>query len=192
MSLGARPTKHTESGLSKETDEFLTKLMKKNGMSIRKQKEMKETIQIQGSLPLPPKPKVFKQETKPKPEQKVFTMARIGKKPLTKQLDQILEDTKYYEPELAPSVPVGPSSDEKKKKLAVTMYGIDEEEIERKKLESIDFDAPVFTIKDQIITEVQDRTSWLEQLHELGVHDHDGETIRQIEMRLNELRSKKE
>ena len=83
--LPARPTKKTATGLSPETDAFLSKLMKKNGMSQRKQKELIEQIQIEGSLPKPAKPKQYKPVTKPRPEQKVFVGARVGQRPLVKQ-----------------------------------------------------------------------------------------------------------
>ena len=193
MSLGARPTKKTASGLSPETDKFLTNLMKKNGMSHRKQKEIKEVIHQEGTLPLPPKPKVWKQETKPKPEQKLFTMARVGQKPLMKQADVILEETNYYKPQQAPSVPVGPSSEEMKQELATKMYGIDEEAEKRKIMEELanrEYQ-PAFTMEDQIIQEVRERTEYLEQMHEMGIHDYDGETLRQIEQRLEELKRKR-
>ena len=190
MSLGARPSKQTASGLSPETDKFLTQLMKKNGMSHRKQKEIKEVIHKEGTLPLTPKPKVWKQETKPKPEQKLFTMARVGQKPLMKQADVILEETKYYKPEQAPSVPLGPSNEEKKKELQTKMYGIDEEADRQKLLEEMANRPyqPAFTMEDQLIQEVQERTDYLEQMHEMGIHDYDGETLRQIEQRLAELK----
>ena len=189
MTLPPKQSTKTSSGLSEETDQFLTKLMKKNGFSIRKQKEMKQTINVQGTLPLPPKPKYFKQETKPKPEKKIFTMARIGKKPLVKPLENILEDTNYYKPEIAPIQPIGISNEEKKNKLAISMYGIDEEK-DRKTVHFDLDDEKSFTLEDQILLEVQDRNNWLEQLHEYGIHEHDNETIRQIEIRLNELKGK--
>ena len=195
MSLGARPSKTTASGLSPETDKFLTNLMKKNGMSHRKQKEIKEAIHQEGTLPLPPKPKVWKQETKPKPEQKKFTMARVGQRPLMKQADVILEETNYYKPQKAPSVPLGPSTEEKKKDLANKMYGVDEEAERKKILEELanrEYQ-PAFTMEDQIIQEVQERTEYLEQMHEMGIHEYDGETLREIEQRLQELkRNRKE
>ena len=193
MSLGARPSKKTASGLSPETDQFLSKLMKKNGMSQRKQREIKEVINQEGSLPLPPKPKQYKPVTKPKPEQKLFTMARVGQRPLMKQADVILEETNYYQPAEAPSVPLGPSNEEKKKQLAAKMYGVDEEADKKKIYEAAanrEYQ-PAFTMEDQIIEEVQERTRYLEELHEMGIHDHDGETLRQIEMRLEELKKRK-
>ena len=76
--LPAKGIGKTATGLSKETDAFLAKLMKQNGMSQRKQKEMCEQIQLQGALPKPEKPKPYKYNMKPKPEQKVFTRARVG------------------------------------------------------------------------------------------------------------------
>lgn len=192
-SLGARPSKTTASGLSKETDEFLSKLMKKNGMSQRKQKEIKMQIQQGGSLPPPEKPKPYKVQTKPKPEQKVFTMARVGQRPLMKQEQTILDETNNYEPAVMPYQPVGPSAEEKRKELATKMYGIDEEADRQKALEAL-ANAPYqpkFTMEDQIIQEVQERTEYLEQMHEMGIHDHDGETLRQIEVRLEELKKKR-
>lgn len=191
-SLGPRPSKQTKSGLSQETDEFLTKLMKKNGMSIRKQAEIKQTIYEEGTLPLPPKPKVYKPPSfKPRPEQKIFTMARIGQRPLVKQESTILEETNFYEVDKAPNVPLGPSSDEKKAFLAMKMYGIDEEEEKRKRraiMEQMLESQPAFTLKDQILKEIQDRTDFLEKMHELGVHEHDGEILRQIDQRMAEIR----
>lgn len=188
--LPPKPNKKTATGLSPETDAFLTKLMKKNGMSHRKQKELREEIQVVGELPLPPKPKQYKPVTKPRPEQKVFTMARVGQRPLVKQADQIIEETNFYEPEKAPDVPIGPSSEEKKQKLVTKMWGVDEEkmrnmqEAERQAyLESLPY-----TMDDQILDEIRDRTDWLEEMHELGVHDHDGETLRQIDQRMEELK----
>ncbi|KAK8885242.1 hypothetical protein M9Y10_040687 [Tritrichomonas musculus] len=188
--LPSKPSGKTSTGLSKETDAFLAKLMKQNGMSQRKQKEMIQQIQTQGSLPKPEKPKPYKYNMKPKPEQKVFTKARVGQRPLVKQEEQIIEETNFYEPELAPSVPLGPSMEEKKNHLVTKMWGVDEE-AERKKIEeqrAALADLPDFTMEDQIIDEIKGRTDWLEEMHELGVHDHDGETLRQIDQRMDELK----
>jgi hypothetical protein len=182
----------TASGLSPDTDAFLAKLMKQNGMSQRKQRELLEQIQIEGSLPLPPKPKPYKAETKPRPEQKVFTMARIGQRPLVKQEETIIEETNSYAREQAPTVPLGPSADERKKHLVSKMWGLDEEALQRQADEERAglADAPPFTMDDQILSEIQDRTSWLENMHDLGVHAHDGETLRQIDQRMEELKKR--
>jgi hypothetical protein len=190
--LPRRPSKKTASGLSPETDAFLSKLMKENGMSQRKQRDLLEQIQIEGSLPLPPKPKPYKVQTKPRPEQKVFTMARVGQRPLVKQEETIIEETNFYEREQAPAVPLGPSSDERKRDLVSKMWGIDEEALRRQQEaeQAALADAPPFTMDDQILTEIQDRTSWLENMHDLGVHKHDGETLRQIDQRMEELRKR--
>ncbi|OHT05208.1 hypothetical protein TRFO_27148 [Tritrichomonas foetus] len=191
--LPSKPTGKTATGLSKETDAFLAKLMKQNGMSQRKQKEMIEQIQMQGALPKPEKPKPYKYNMKPKPERKVYTMARVGQRPLMKQEEQIIEDTNFYEPEQAPSVPLGPSNEERKNQLVTKMWGIDEE-AERKKAEEARAamaDLPEFTVEDQIIEEIRGRTEFLEEMHELGVHDHDGETLRQIDQRMDELKMRR-
>jgi hypothetical protein len=166
--------------------------MKQNGMSQRKQRDLLEQIQFEGSLPPPPKPKPYKVETKPRPEQKVFTMARIGQRPLVKQEETIIEETNFYEREQAPSVPLGPSSEERKKELVSKMWGIDEEALRKQQEEerAALADAPPFTMDDQILCEIQDRTSWLENMHELGVHSHDGETLRQIDQRMEELKKR--
>lgn len=189
--LPTRPKKTTATGLSKETDAFLTKLMKQQGMSHRKMQEIQQQVREQGSLPKPaPPPKKYQPVTKPRPEQKVFTMARVGQRPLVKQAETILEETNYYQPEIAPSVPLGPSADEQKKYLATQMYGIDEEAEALKRQQELEAmgPAPEFTIQDQILEEIQGRTEWLEEMHELGVHDHDGETLRQIDLRMDELK----
>jgi hypothetical protein len=166
--------------------------MKQNGMSQRKQRDLLEQIQIEGSLPPPPKPKPYKVETKPRPEQRVFTMARIGQRPLVKQEETIIEETNSYAREQAPTVPLGPSADERKKHLVSKMWGIDEEAVQRQEEEerAALADAPPFTMDDQILSEIQDRTSWLENMHDLGVHAHDGETLRQIDQRMEELKQR--
>jgi hypothetical protein len=190
--LPRKPSKQTASGLSPETDAFLAKLMKQNGMSQRKQRELIEQIQIEGSLPLPPKPKPYKAETRPRPEQRVFTMARVGQRPLVRQEEVIIEETNFYAREQAPAVPLGPSADERKRELASKMWGVDEEAQRREQeaARTAAADAPPFTMDDQILSEIQDRTSWLEDMHELGVHAHDGETLRQIDARMQELRQR--
>jgi hypothetical protein len=190
--LPRKPGKQTASGLSPDTDAFLAKLMKQNGMSQRKQCELIEQIQIEGALPLPPKPKPYKVQTKPRPEQRVFTMARVGQRPLVKQEETIIEETDFYAREQAPTVPLGPSSDERKKELVSTMWGIDADAMRRQQEEerAAAADAPPFTMDDQILSEIQDRTSWLENMHDLGVHAHDGETLRQIDVRMQELRQR--
>ena len=136
---------------------------------------------------------MYKPETKPKPEQKLFTMARVGQRPLVKHAGVILEETKYSIPEEAPAVTLGPSSEDKKRKLANQMQGIDEENDRKMILEALANrdNQPEFTMEDQIIKEVQERTDYLEQLHQMGIHDHDGETLRQIEMRLEELKKRR-
>jgi hypothetical protein len=190
--LPRKPSTKTASGFSAETDAFLAKLMKQNGFSQRKQRDLLEQIQIEGSLPPPPKPKPYRVETKPRPEQRVFTMARVGQRPLVKQEETIIDETNFYEREQAPVVPLGPSSDERKRELVSKMWGIDEEALRRRAEEEREAlaDAPPFTMDDQILSEIQDRTSWLENMHDLGVHVHDGETLRQIDQRMEELRKR--
>lgn len=194
MSLPKKPGKKTATGLSPETDAFLSKLMKKNGMSYRKQKDLIEQIQIEGSLPKPEKPKAYNPNRKPRPEQKVFVGARVGQRPLMKQEDTILEETDFYRPEQAPSVPLGPSSEERKKELVTKMWGVDEEAV-RKQMELEQAEAAAgraqFTMDDQILEEIRDRTTWLEEMHDLGVHEHDGETLRQIDQRMDELKARR-
>jgi hypothetical protein len=192
-SLGARPSKTTASGLSPETDAFLAKLMKQNGMSQRKQRDLIETIHVEGALPKPPKPKPYKVETRPRPEQKVFTMARVGQRPLVKQEETIMEETNYYEREQAPNVPLGPSNDDRKKELVSKMWGVDEDQMRRQQEEekAAMEDLPPFTMEDQILDEIRGRTDWLEEMHDLGVHDHDGETLRQIDQRMEELKKRR-
>lgn len=188
--LPAKGIGKTATGLSKETDAFLAKLMKQNGMSQRKQKEMCEQIQLQGALPKPEKPKPYKYNMKPKPEQKVFTRARVGQRPLVKQEEQIIEETNFYEPQQAPSQPLGPSNEERKNHLVTKMWGVDEEAERRKQEEqrAAYADMPAYTMEDQIIDEIKGRTDFLEEMHELGVHDHDNETLRQIDQRMDELK----
>jgi hypothetical protein len=184
--------KKTATGLSPETDAFLAKLMKKNGMSFRRQKDLVEEIRYEGSLPKPPKPKPYKYETRPRPEQKVFTMARVGMRPLMKQEDTIIDETNYYEPEQAPIVPIGPSGDQRKKELVTKMWGVDEEILrEQAEAEKAAMAAlPPFTMEDQILDEIKGRTEWLGDMHDLGVHEHDGETLRQIDQRMQELKKR--
>ena len=190
--LPRKPGKKTATGLSAETDAFLAKLMKKNGMSFRRQKDLIEQIQIEGSLPLPEKPKPYNPNRKPRPEQKVFIGARVGQRPLMKQEETIIAETNYYEPEQAPTVPLGPSSEERKKELVTKMWGVDEDAI-RRQMEAEQAalaDRPAFTMDDQILEEIRDRTDWLEEMHDLGVHKHDGETLRQIDQRMEELKQR--
>jgi hypothetical protein len=192
--LPPRPAKATASGLSPETDAFLAKLMKQNGMSYRKQRDLLDQIHNEGALPPPPKPKPYKAPTKPRPEQKVFTMARVGQRPLVKQEETILEETNCYEREQAPSVPAGPSSEQRKQELVSKMWGIDEDAMRRQQEEEWEADLAeqrTFTMEDQIISEIQGRTQWLEGMHELGVHKHDGETLRQIDQRMEELKKRR-
>ena len=190
--LPKKPGK-TASGLSPETDAFLAKLMKKNGMSYRKQKDLMEQIQVEGSLPKPEKPKPYNPNRKPRPEQKVWTRARVGQRPLMKQEETIIAETDYYKPEQAPSVPLGPSADEKKRELVTKMWGVDEEAV-RRQMEQEQAEAAEgrarFTMDDQILEEIRDRTTWLEEMHDLGVHEHDGETLRQIDQRMGELKQR--
>jgi hypothetical protein len=192
-SMGARPAKKTASGLSPDTDAFLSKLMKDNGMSHRKQRDLLETIQTDGALPKPPKPKPYKVETKPRPEQRVFTMARVGQRPLVKQEETIVGETNYYERDQAPSVPLGPSGDERKRELVSKMWGIDEDALRRQQEaeRAALADQPAFTMEDQILDEIRGRTDWLEEMHDLGVHEHDGETLRQIDQRMDELKQRR-
>jgi hypothetical protein len=190
--LPKKTGKMTATGLSPDTDAFLAKLMKKNGMSFRRQKDLIDEIRYEGTLPRPPKPKPYKYETRPRPEQKVFTMARVGQRPLMKQEETILDETNWYEPEQAPVVPVGPSGDERKRDLVTKMWGVDEgalkaaTEAERAALA----DLPPFTMEDQILDEIKGRTEWLGDMHDLGVHEHDGETLRQIDQRIDELKKR--
>lgn len=189
--LPKRPTGKTASGLSPETDMLLKKMMKQSGLSQRKMHDLQNTIAEQGSLPKPPPPKKYNPNRKPKPEQKVFTMARVGQKPLVRQADQIIEETNYYEPQKAPNIPIGPSNDEKKEKLIASMTGYDEraeQEKRERQLAEMEQQAE-FTMEDQIINEIHDRTTWLEEMQDMGVHDHDRETLRQIDMRMDELKT---
>jgi hypothetical protein len=192
--LPRRPAKATASGLSPETDAFLGKLMKQNGMSYRKQRDLLEQIQTEGALPRPPKPKPYQAATKPRPEQKVFTMARVGQRPLVKQEETILDETNGYEREQAPSLPAGPSSEQRKQELVSKMWGIDEDAMrlqQEQEREAALAEQREFTMDDQIIAEIQDRTQWLEGMHDLGVHKHDGETLRQIDQRMEELKKRR-
>jgi hypothetical protein len=95
----------------------------------------------------------------------------------------IIEETNSYAREQAPTVPLGPSADERKRHLVSQMWGVDEEAMQRQVGEERTAlaDAPPFTMDDQILSEIQDRTSWLENMHDLGIHAHDGETLRQID-----------
>ena len=191
--LPPKSSKRTASGLSPETDAYLAKLMKKNGMSKRKQNDLLGQIQSEGVLPTQPKPKIYKPTTKPKPEQKVFTMAQVGKRPLTKKEATIIEETNFYEPARPPSVPIGPSSEERKTELATKMWGVDEEAINQKQKSErsqASFHTK-YTMDDQILEEIKDRTDWLEEMHEIGVHEHDAETLRQIDQRMEELKQRR-
>ncbi|KAH0786284.1 hypothetical protein GPJ56_009961 [Histomonas meleagridis] len=190
--LPPKSSKKTASGLSPETDAYLSKLMRKNGMSKRKQNDLLGQIQTEGVLPMQPKPKIYKPVTKPKPEQKVFTMAQVGKRPLTKKESTIIEETNFYEPARPPAVPIGPSSEERKTELATKMWGVDEEAIKQKqKKENSQTSYSKFTMDDQILEEIKDRTNWLEEMHEIGVHEHDAETLRQIDQRVEELKKRR-
>ena len=70
------------------------------------------------------------------------------------------------------------------------MWGVDEEAERRKQEEqrAAYADMPAYTMEDQIIDEIKGRTDFLEEMHELGVHDHDNETLRQIDQRMDELK----
>ena len=189
--LPARPTGKTASGLSPETDALLQKMMKQSGMSHRKMKEVQETIAVQGALPKPAPPKKYNPNKKPKPEQKVFTMARVGQRPLVKPADQIIEETNYYQPEKAPDIPIGPSNEERKRQLVAAMSGIDEEaERITREQELAEYEPQAeFTMADQLLEEIHDRTDWLEEMQGMGNHQHDKETLRQIDQRMEELRA---
>jgi hypothetical protein len=58
-------------------------------------------------------------------------MARIGQRPLVKQGETSIEETRCYAREQVPTVRLRPSADERKKHLVSKRWGIDEEAMQK-------------------------------------------------------------